>query len=214
MARPLAVENIGRSNRGQRSPRRLARSRTLGRYTSDSKLQELEEWGTSYRTSWFRIAVSLVGLLVMDQTRPPLGEDEILAVAFAGRPKDFQRCVGQFANALPVQVPLWKCLLDSPQSTLQSLVKAVSSNVSQAKRAELFPPIEVARCSRAHNIQYQPPKVAVTYSPKLARKECQLFPVEGAWDLFFCFLEYKNEVKLGVSEPKQLCCSRCLMLRW
>ncbi|KAB2573376.1 Hybrid PKS-NRPS synthetase TAS1 [Lasiodiplodia theobromae] len=160
--------------------------------------KDLEEWGSSYRTSWFRIAVSLVGLLVMDQTRPPLGEDEVLAVAFAGRPKDFQRCVGQFANALPVQVPLWKCLLESPQSTLQSLVKAVSSNVSQAKRAELFPPIEVARCSRARNIQYQPPKVAVTYSPKLARQECQLFPVEGAWDLFFCFLEYENDVKLGV----------------
>lgn len=194
------MENIGRFSHGRRSRRRLVHSHKFGRYKSNGRLQDLEEWGSSYRTSWFRIAVSLIGLLVMDQTRPRLGEDEILAVAFAGRPKDFQRCVGQFANALLVQVPLWNCLLDSPQSTLQSLVKAVSSNVSQAKRAELFPPIEVARCSRTHNIQYQPPKVAVTYSPKLAREECQLFPVEGAWDLFFCFLEYENDVRLGVSE--------------
>lgn len=37
-----------------------------------------------------------------------------------------------------------------------------------------------------------------------SREECQLFPTEGAWALFFCFLEFDKEVKLRVSDPSSL----------
>lgn len=77
-------------------------------------------------------------------------------------------------------------------------MSAVGKNISAVKKAELFPAIEVARASRSLNVDYRPPSVAVTYSPKLANPECRLFPVEGSWDLFFCFLEHEEDVKLGV----------------
>jgi hypothetical protein len=41
-------------------------------------------------------------------------------------------------------------------------------------------------------------KVSVTFSPKLANENCTIYPVEGVWDLFFCFLETQNGVSLGV----------------
>ena len=41
-------------------------------------------------------------------------------------------------------------------------------------------------------------KVAVTFSPKLADQRCTLYPVEGVWDLLFCFLEHDSGVSLGV----------------
>ncbi|KAH8706253.1 hypothetical protein BGZ61DRAFT_493214 [Ilyonectria robusta] len=116
---------------------------------------DLDNWSQLFKTSWFRVATSLVGLLVIDKTRPQFGRDE-------------------------------------------SLVSAVGKNISAVKRAELFPAVEVVRSCRNLNIDYIPPKVAVTYSPKLAKSGCRLFPVEGSWDLFFCFLEYENDVKLGV----------------
>lgn len=134
-----------------------------------------------------------------DKTRPALGLDEVLSVAFAGRPKDMGACVGHFANSLPVKIPIWKALgADGSSRGFRSLVAAVSKNMSAVKTAEMIAPIEVSRACREMNIDYQPPRVAVTYSPKLARTECRLFPVEGSWDLFFCFLEYEDDVKLGV----------------
>lgn len=167
-------------------------------------VQELETWSNAYKTSWFRVAISLVGLLVADKTRPALGLDEVLSVAFAGRPKDMTACVGHFANSLPVKIPIWKALgPDGSSRSFRSLVSAVSKSMSAIKKAEMIAPIEVSRACRAMDIDYQPPRVAVTYSPKLARTECRLFPVEGSWDLFFCFLEYEEDVKLGVGAP---CC--------
>lgn len=140
-----------------------------------------------------------MGLLVADQTRPQLGLDEVLSVAFAGRPKDMGACVGHFANSLPVSIPIWQVLqADGSTRSFKELVSAVSKNMSAVKKAEMVAPIEVARACRNANVDYEPPRVAVTYSPKLARSECRLFPVEGSWDLFFCFLEYEEDVKLGV----------------
>ncbi|KAM3558742.1 hypothetical protein ARSEF4850_004457 [Beauveria asiatica] len=40
--------------------------------------------------------------------------------------------------------------------------------------------------------------IFVTYSPKLAKAGCRIFPVEGPWDLFVCLLEEEYKVKLGV----------------
>ena len=42
-------------------------------------------------------------------------------------------------------------------------------------------------------------KVAVTFSPKTANSRCTVYPVEGVWDLFYCFLEKEDGVLLGVS---------------
>lgn len=154
-------------------------------------------WSQLFKTSWFRVATALVGLLVVDKTRPAFGLDEVLSIGFGGRPHELDACVGQFANALPVKLPLWQALYGGDGS-FKALVSAVGKNISAVKKAELFPAIEVARASRSLNVDYRPPRVAVTYSPKLANPECRLFPVEGSWDLFFCFLEYDEDVKLGV----------------
>jgi hypothetical protein len=143
---------------------------------------------------------------VADKTHPQLGLDEVLGVAFAGRPKDMGACAGHFANTLPVKIPIWQALKADPTGrSFRSLVGAVSKNMSTIKKAELVAPIEVARACRSMSMDYQPPRVAVTYSPKLARKECRLFPVEGSWDLFFCFLEYEEDVKLGVCVALPAC---------
>lgn len=151
-----------------------------------------------YKTSWFRVATALVSLLVADRTRPPLGKEEVLSVGFGGRPREMNSsCVGQFANALPVKMPLWQSL-ETGDGTFRSLVSAMGKNLSAVKKAELFPAVELARASRESGDEYQSPKVAITYSPKLAKPECRLFPVEGSWDLFVCFLEYEEDVKLGV----------------
>ncbi|KAI0185232.1 amino acid adenylation domain protein [Xylaria flabelliformis] len=160
---------------------------------------DLDIWSQMYRTSWFRVATTLVGLLVIDKTRPPNGKDEVLSVAFGSRPKEMTYCVGQFANALPVKVPFWQCLTSKGSDrTFKSLVSSVGKNMSAVKKVELFPAVELVRACRSRNVDYKPPKVAVTYSPKLANSECRLFPVEGNCDLFFCFLEYEKDVKLGL----------------
>ncbi|KAM3505259.1 hypothetical protein MY10362_003058 [Beauveria mimosiformis] len=171
--------------------------RSIDAWASYSK-SELDEWSQMYKTSWFRVATALVGLLVADRTRPPLGKEEVLSVGFGGRPQEMNSsCVGQFANALPVKLPLWQTL-EQGDGSFRSFVSAVGKNLSAVKKAELFPAIELARISRESGNNYQPPKVAVTYSPKLAKAGCRIFPVEGPWDLFVCFLEEEYDVKLGV----------------
>ncbi|KYK57278.1 amino acid adenylation domain protein [Drechmeria coniospora] len=164
---------------------------------------ELDVWSQMFRTSWFRVATALVGLLVVDKAKPQFGKDEVLSIGFGSRPKGMGACIGQFANALPVKVPLWD-VLHQADGSFKALVSAVGKNISAVKRAELFPAVDVVRSCRDLNIDYSPPRVTVTYSPKLARSECRLFPVEGSWDLFFCFLEYEDDVKLGVIYNPQI----------
>nr|POF14112.1 hybrid pks-nrps synthetase tas1 [Quercus suber] len=152
-----------------------------------------------YKTSWFRVATALVGLLVIDRTRPSFNVNEVLSIGFGGRPKEMASAVGHFANALPVKVPIWQALDPSTSDqSFKSLVSALGKNLSMVKKAEMLPPIDVVRACREQGLDYQSPRVTVTYSPKLAEEECRLFPVEGSWDLFFCFLEYETDVKLGV----------------
>ncbi|KAK7421371.1 hypothetical protein QQX98_002265 [Neonectria punicea] len=159
--------------------------------------EDLDNWSQMFKTSWFRVATTLVGLLVIDKTNPQFGRDEVLSVGFGSRPREMAACIGQFANALPVKIPLWHALHKSDGS-FKALVSAVGKNISAVKKAELFPAVEIVRSCRKLGVEYEPPKVAVTYSPKLAKSGCRLFPVEGSWDLFFCFLEYEDNVKLGV----------------
>lgn len=162
--------------------------------------QELSLWGSLYKTSWFRVAVTLVGLLVKANSKTQYNEDQTVAVGFSSRPRGFEKTIGHFANALPVKIPIWEELTrTSGEPTLQSLVKAVSNNISKAKRAERFTMLDIAASSRTQKQSFFPPKVAVTYSPRLADQQCNLYPVEGAWDLFFCFLEQDSKVDLGVN---------------
>lgn len=149
------------------------------------------------------MATALVGLLVADRTRPSRGNEEVLSVGFGGRPQEMQSsCIGQFANALPVKLPLWYAI-ENCDGSFRSLVAALGKNIRAVKKAEIFSSVDLARSARESGLEYEPPRVAVTYSPKLAREECRLFPVEGAWDLFVCFLEYADDVKLGVIyDPK------------
>ncbi|KAF2015411.1 acetyl-CoA synthetase-like protein [Aaosphaeria arxii CBS 175.79] len=172
--------------------------RKIESWTTFTK-EDLGQWSQIFKTSWFRVATTLVGLLVLDQTRPQRNKDLVLSVGFGSRPKEMNSCIGQFANALPVKVPLWKILESkSAGRNFASLVSATGKNISAVKKAEMFPAVDVVRACRSATVDYEPPRVAVTYSPKLAKPECRLFPVEGTWDLFFCFLEYENDVKLGV----------------
>lgn len=154
-----------------------------------------------YGTSWFRVATALVGLVVANVTRPQYRKDEVLAVGFGGRPQDMGNTVGQFANALPVKVGFWDVLTATgpQQGTFRELVKAVGRNVSAVKKAQMLAPIEVAQACRDLGIAYKPPRVAITYSPKLSDDAHRLFPVEGSWNLFFPFHEYDSEVRCGVS---------------
>ncbi|EFW99106.1 thiotemplate mechanism natural product synthetase [Grosmannia clavigera kw1407] len=118
-------------------------------------------------------------------------------MGFGSRPPAMANCVGQFASALPVKIPLWQVAHDG-DGTFRSLVSAVGKNISDVKKNELFPAVEIAEAIRETGSDYTPPRVAVTYSPKLADAGCRLFPVNGVWDLFFCFLESEEDVKVGI----------------
>ena len=149
-----------------------------------------------YKTSWFRVATTLAGLIVADRTRPPLGSEQVVSVGFGSRPESMANCIGQFANALPVKMPLWRAY--SSDGSFRSLVAATGKNISSVKKNELFPVLDIAKAVRESGASYDAPRVAITYSPRLANTGCRLFPVNGVWDLFFCFLEYEDVVELGV----------------
>ncbi|KAJ2964349.1 hypothetical protein NQ176_g10799 [Zarea fungicola] len=72
------------------------------------------------------------------------------------------------------------------------------------QRGGTFAQLVALRCSRrlGGDGTSAASKVAVTLSPKLADDRCTLYPVNGVWDLFFCFLEHADGVSLGViSDP-------------
>ena len=99
---------------------------------------------------------------------------------------------------MPVKFPLTSLLRAG--ASFSDAVKAMGRNISTAKKHEMFPfmsLMEEARRTMDPNLLDF--KVAVTFSPKLANKSCELYPVEGIWDLFFCFLEHDDGVSLGVS---------------
>lgn len=126
----------------------------------------------------------------------PNGSDGNLYVAFGGRPQEYNDVVGHFANTMPIRIPF---ATGTPANLpFSDLVRAVAGSVSAAKKAELFPYVDLARESRRlkRDLVQQ---VAVTFSPRLARAGADLYPVEGVWDLFFCFLEQQDGVSMGVS---------------
>jgi len=99
---------------------------------------------------------------------------------------------------MPVKVPLAHLLQNN--ATFAEAVKAFGKNLSSAKKHEMFPFLSLIEEARESMDESQLKfKVAVTFSPKLASKACTIYPVEGVWDLFFCFLEHDDGVSLGVS---------------
>ncbi|RAR05690.1 non-ribosomal peptide synthetase [Stemphylium lycopersici] len=119
--------------------------------------EELQKWSELYKTSWFRIASTI----------------------------------------MPVKVPLARLLQDN--ATFFEAVKAFGKNLSAAKKHEMYPFLSLIEEARKKMDERQLKfKVAVTFSPKLASKACSIYPVEGVWDLFFCFLEHDDGVSLGV----------------
>ncbi|KAH9429665.1 Hybrid PKS-NRPS synthetase tas1 [Pyricularia oryzae] len=163
---------------------------------------EVQEWGNLYKTSWFRVATSIVGLVTAAMAEPQAHHDHALMVAFGARPKGFENNVSHMANTMPVKFPLSSLLRDD--ATFSDAVKAMGRNVSTAKKHESFPFMALMEQANRHmDPTLLDFKVAITYSPKLANKSCELFPVEGIWDLFFCFLEQEDGVALGViSNPR------------
>lgn len=157
-----------------------------------------------FSASWFRVTVSLVGLLLHIHTGATLDSDHSLAISFGGRPEGFEHTVGQFANPLPVKIPIREHFLAEPGSsknTLSSLVASVSRNLSQVKKAERLSVLDLARSWRTKGRlgDFHPPQVAVSFAPALADERCRLFPVEGRWDLFFVFQDARDAVELGVN---------------
>lgn len=129
---------------------------------------------------------------------PDGGADHAVTVAFGGRPAGMEETVGQFANAVPIRIALSE-VFASKQPSFEALVNLVSKEVSTAKKHDRLSYLDISNAHRKLGLQVPPAQVAITLSPKLSRKECTLYPVEGPYDIFFCFLEGDDGVALGVS---------------
>ncbi|KAI1120014.1 non-ribosomal peptide synthetase [Nemania abortiva] len=159
--------------------------------------ENLKAWSNLYGTSWFRIATSIIGLITAGVSTPLPHHDHALSVAFGGRPRHFADCISHMANTMPVKFPLSSMV--QSDATFSQTVKAMGRNLSQAKKYELFPFLALMQeAQKTLDNSLLDFRVAVTFSPKLASKKCTLYPVEGIWDLFFCFLEQDDGVSLGV----------------
>lgn len=102
---------------------------------------------------------------------------------------------------MPIRIPMTEALKSNSNGTLyfDTLVKLVSKEISAAKKHERFSYLNLSRAQNQDGQEVPRAQVAVTLSPKLSRSECCLYPVEGPYDLFFCFLEGEDGVSLGVS---------------
>ena len=104
---------------------------------------------------------------------------------------------------MPIKSPLSS--LREQDVCLKDVVRIIGRSISTAKRYELFPFLslvdEARKVNNSFGLEF---KVAVTLSPKLSHESCTLYPVEGIWDLFFCFLEREDGVSLGVCH--RYCC--------
>ncbi|KZP12421.1 hypothetical protein FIBSPDRAFT_798902 [Athelia psychrophila] len=166
----------------------------------DLSKSELAAWGNRYRTSWFRVAVALVGVLAASRAAPKHGSDHPVTIAFGGRPAGMDSSIGHFANAMPIRIPMTEALNSGSIGALsfETLVKLVSKEISAAKKHERFSFLNLSRAQNQDALEVPRAQVAVTLSPKLSRSECCLYPVEGPYDLFFCFLEGADGVSLGL----------------
>ncbi|KAF9522313.1 hypothetical protein CPB83DRAFT_887614 [Crepidotus variabilis] len=159
---------------------------------------ELCDWGNRYQTSWFRVAVGLVGVLIRSLSEPNEGADQAVTIAFGGRPGALENTVGHFANTVPIRIPLADILSSQTPPTFEELVRLISTEISNAKKYDRLSYLDISEAHREAGLRVPPSQVAITFSPKPSHSECSLYPVEGPYDLFFCFLEGEASVKLGV----------------
>ncbi len=159
---------------------------------------ELNSWSKLYSTSWFRIAASIIGLVVSGHSNPTPHQDHTLQVAFGAREAKFAKCISHMANTMPIRQPVSEVLHSNGK--FSDYVKQVGKRISQAKKHEMFAYMSLLEASRKEKKSEDAAtdKVVVTFSPKLADSCCTLYPVQGVWDLFFCFLEHDDGVSLGV----------------
>lgn len=141
-----------------------------------------------------------MGVLAASRAEPKHGSDHTVTIAFGGRPAGMDNSIGHFANAMPIRIGMTEALSSGSNGKLSfdSLVKLVSKEISAAKKHERFSYLNLARAQNQAGLEVPRAQVAVTLSPKLSRSECCLYPVEGPYDLFFCFLEGADGVSLGV----------------
>ncbi|KAL2182237.1 non-ribosomal peptide synthetase [Thermothelomyces heterothallicus CBS 203.75] len=166
--------------------------------------EEIRKWSQPYKTSWFRIVASIVGLVTAGASMPTPHHDHALMVAFASRPPAFASCVSHMANTMPVRFPLSALLRDGGKATFADAVKAFGKNLSQAKRHEMYPFMTLMEgASKVMDDSLLRFKVALSFTPTPADGGYALYPVEGVWDLFFCFLGQDDGVSLGViADPR------------
>ncbi|KAF9071084.1 hypothetical protein BDP27DRAFT_552198 [Rhodocollybia butyracea] len=167
-------------------------------FWSNFPKSELKALSNRYKTSWFRVAIAVVGVLIQSISQPRHGSRYLFNVAFGGRPMGCESTLGHFANALPIVINSLPVLDNGTKIPSMELVSTVSKLISQAKKHELLSSLDIHREARKSGLQVPRSQVAITLSPKLKHSGCTLYPVEGIWDLFFCFLEAENSVSLGV----------------
>lgn len=68
--------------------------------------EELHKWSELYKTSWFRVASTIVSLVTDGSAEPTPHHDRALFVAFGARPKEFQTCVSHMANTVRTRIQL------------------------------------------------------------------------------------------------------------
>ncbi|KAJ7098559.1 hypothetical protein B0H15DRAFT_797266 [Mycena belliarum] len=203
---PIVWKAFDSSTQGSRSPEvSQVPYRSIQDWATFSQ-QELVAWGTQYKTSWFRLIIAVVGLTIRQVSETQPGADHAVTVAFGGRTLSTALSIGNFANAMPIRVPLAKALngpIGSSNGTILDLVKSISKQLSVAKKHDRFSFADLARIRNRGGVAMLTPQVAVTLSPKLSRDEFELFPVEGPYELLFCLLEGRDTVELGVIyDPK------------
>ncbi|KAL2168434.1 hypothetical protein VTG60DRAFT_7295 [Thermothelomyces hinnuleus] len=166
--------------------------------------EEIKKWSQWYKTSWFRIVASIVGLVTAGASMPAPHHDHALMVAFASRPPAFASCVSHMANTMPVKFPLSALLRDGGKATFADAVKAFGKNLSQAKRHEMYPFMTLVEgASKVMDDSLLRFRVALSFTPTPADGRYDLYPIEGVWDLFFCFLGQDEGVSLGViADPR------------
>ena len=134
-------------------------------------------------------------------SEPDYGAGNVITVAFGGRTDEMEGTVGHFANAMPIRIPWMESFQsgsDPSAATFDVLVKMISQQVSRGKRFERFSALDLTRAWNRRGNSVPPTQVAITLSPQLAHPESCLFPVEGSYDLFSCFLEQNDSVRLVV----------------
>ncbi|KAL9093503.1 MAG: hypothetical protein Q9165_003898 [Trypethelium subeluteriae] len=166
---------------------------------------ELKKWSQPYKTSWFRVATSIIGLITASIATPTPYHDHALMLAFGGHPPAFASCISHMADAMPVKSSLSSLPRCFEKATIADVVKALGKNLSQPKRHEIFSFMTlIEEASKVMDDSLLRLEVAVTFSPMLADSRCSLHPMERVGDLFFCFLEREDGVSLGVVANPQV----------